>query len=365
MFQITKSKLRSIKVVGDFDRHTTYGRHNSNGRHNRAGGMLVFIVFCLILLFVAAAISVDVAYMHVTRAELRTATDAAARAGVEALGRTQSREQALAAAKRFSTLNTVAGSPLRLNDDDVVFGSNRKQGGKIQFIPNGSPTNSMQVIGKRTSNGLNGGIPLFFGPIFGHREFEPTQLAVAARADLDVALVLDVSGSMGWDNRFNGLVNAVKIFIRELESTPQDELCSMSVYSTRGLKVTSMTSDLNQVNTDLERFRPGGLTAIGLGMRAGLTSFRDPSARPLALRAMIVMTDGYHNRDINPLQVVPEAVRENVTVHTITFSRGANQNLMRQVANAGNGIHLHANSNKQLEDAFRQIARQLSVILIQ
>jgi uncharacterized protein involved in propanediol utilization len=53
-------------------------------------------------------------------------------------------------------------------------------------------------------------------------------------------------------------------------------------------------------------------------------------------------------------------------VHTITFSNGANQALMQQVASATNGgIHLHADSAADLAAAFRAIARTLSVTLVE
>ena len=59
-------------------------------RFDRAGAALPLIAVLLIFLFVSAVIGVDIARMHVVRSELRTATDAAARAAVEAIGRTES-----------------------------------------------------------------------------------------------------------------------------------------------------------------------------------------------------------------------------------------------------------------------------------
>lgn len=328
--------------------------------------MLVLIVTAIIILFVAAAISIDVAYMHVTRAELRTATDAAARAGVEALGRTQNVNAARQAAINFAARNSVAGAPLHLTASDIEIGATTGgNNSKFTFQPNAAPPTAMRVTGRRTADSPSGAITLFFGPMFGQTDFQPIQSATAARLDIDIALVLDVSGSMGDQNRFPGLVNAVDVFIDELEQTPQEERCSMSVYSSDARKEIAMTTNLQSINQRLSQFTPNGATAIGRGMQVGLTTFGDPQARPFALRAMIVMTDGNHNTGIHPSNVVPSARQQNVTVHTITFSSGANQATMRQVAQAGGGIHIHANSNAQLIDAFREIARQLSVLLIE
>jgi len=60
--------------------------------NNREGAMLLFVAVLMVFIFVAVTIGVDVARMHLTRAELQAATDASARAGVEALGRTQNEQ---------------------------------------------------------------------------------------------------------------------------------------------------------------------------------------------------------------------------------------------------------------------------------
>lgn len=342
------------------------GRPRSTRSQSRTGGMLILIVTGITILLVAAAIGIDVAYMHVTRAELRTATDAAARAGVEALGRTQNIAAARQAAIDFAARNTVAGAPLLLTGNDIEIGSTIGGGStKFQFRPGANPPTAMRVHGRRTNNSPSGPISLFFGPMFGQNNFQPDHFATAARLDLDVSLVLDISGSMASQNRYGGLVDAVRVFIQELEQTPQDERCSMTVYDTNASKEVRMTTDLQSINTRLAQLGPRGMTAIGRGMETGLTSFSDPQARPFALRTMIVMTDGHHNTGVHPSAIIPQARQMNVTVHTITFSPGANQQTMRNLARDGGGIHIHADNNAQLVAAFREIARQLSVLLIE
>jgi Mg-chelatase subunit ChlD len=106
------------------------------------------------------------------------------------------------------------------------------------------------------------------------------------------------------------------------------------------------------------------MTAIGLGLQMGLDSVRNDSlARPFAEKTVIVMTDGHHNTGISPLTVANTAGA--TTIHTVTFGSGANQAMMQDLARRGSGIHLHANNNQQLAEAFRQIARQLSVMLVE
>lgn len=61
----------------------------------RQGAMLVLICVMIFAFMVTVAFSVDIAYMHLVKSELRTATDAAAKAAAEALARTQDIRQSL------------------------------------------------------------------------------------------------------------------------------------------------------------------------------------------------------------------------------------------------------------------------------
>src|SRR5688572_18540768 len=80
----------------------------------RQGAMLVLIAVCLPLCIIMAAFAVDVAWMQLARTELRTATDAAARAGAKELSLSQDQNSARRRAKEAALRNTVAGEPLRL-----------------------------------------------------------------------------------------------------------------------------------------------------------------------------------------------------------------------------------------------------------
>lgn len=335
--------------------------------NTRVGAMLPMLAVVIVILFVAAALSVDIARIHVTRSELRTATDAAARAAVEALGREQSQEAAINAALSIANANEVAGERLTLDPNNILFGTANQNGdGSFSFEEGEDPINSVRVIGARTSGSPDGPVGLLFGPMFGVTEFNPVQSAVATRTDRDIALVLDVSGSMNNFGRFNALQNALDFFLLELENSPQEERVSLTVYSTFSRKVVDMTSDLNLIRTEFANESPGGRTGIGRGLQTGLDSIlNDPNSRQFALKSIVVMTDGRWNEGIIPTDVAEDCAAENVQVHTITFSRGANKRLMEDVAEIADGIHLHADTNEQLVDVFRTIARQLLVLLIE
>ena len=83
-------------------------------RPARRGAMLVLIAICLPLCVIMAAFAVDVAWMQLVRTELRTATDAAARAGAKELSLSQDTAAARDRAKQAARRNKVAGEPLQL-----------------------------------------------------------------------------------------------------------------------------------------------------------------------------------------------------------------------------------------------------------
>ena len=92
----------------------------------RRGAMAVLIAFFLPVFLIMAGFAINVAYMQLARAELRVATDAAARAGARTLSLTQSTAEALNAARDAATRNLVAGQPLQLDNNHIQFGINSR-----------------------------------------------------------------------------------------------------------------------------------------------------------------------------------------------------------------------------------------------
>ena len=344
----------------------------ANQNSNRKGAMIVLVILVIIILLVGAIFCIDVSYMHMVRAELRTATDAAARAGAETLARTQKRNDAIDSAIQIAASNTVAGKPLSLRRSDVVVGNQTIDNtGTIVFTPNLRPLNAVRVSGRRDAGSIDGSVPLFFAGIFDRNSFQPIQDATATSTVRDIALVLDRSGSMNTvigdgETRRTALIAAVNIFLDEVEASSPNSQISLTTYSTTSTRDIALTENIDQVRTAVNALPAAGFTAIGDGLTDGSNSLvEDPKAREFAAKTIIVMTDGNHNTGPSPDVTVDTAITRGQTVHTITFSPGANQALMKNVAEATEGgIHIHADDAADLNEAFRAIARTLSVVLV-
>jgi Mg-chelatase subunit ChlD len=205
-----------------------------------------------------------------------------------------------------------------------------------------------------------------FAPMFGVSDFSPELAATATRSDRDIALVLDVSGSMSVNGKFQALTNGLNTFLNVLDQTPQDEFVSLATYASSAKAIQPMTNNLSEIRNGFASERPRGATAIGFGLNKGRVSIlRDRNSRSFAQKAIVLMTDGRHNTGTPPEVVARNCAKKDIVVHTITFGDGADQSRMRRVAEITGGDFFHARNNLELEEVFETIARQLSVLLIE
>lgn len=284
---------------------------------------------------------------------------------------------------------------------------------------------ALRVNGRRDNGSLAGPVPLILPGLLARSTFEPVQESVAMQVDRDISLVLDRSGSMEWitfhwpsgvspwtwaavnagvdaglvvniDGTYyyapgvdqyeyqqwawehyhelgpaplrpwEELLLAVDAFLQVLEATPQDEQVSIASYATDATLDCWLQTDYGVVRDTLNGLNTGGMTAIGQGMQQGIQALLDSAARPYASKTMVVMTDGNHNRGINPLDVTHQLMSQyNLTIHTVTFGGSVNTTLMQQVAAAGGGNHYHAADGEQLIQVFEEIANNLPTILVE
>ena len=165
-------------------------------RPNRRGAMLILILVMLVGFLATIAFSVDIAHMHLSRTELRSATDAATQAASQELAGTLNKSLAIERGQEIAALNLVNGEPLQLTVVDFEFGrSDLDMTGRFVFDQGRTPINTVRVTGRRTSGSASGAIPLLFGNVLGLSTFEPQITAAATYIERDVVLVVDRSGS--------------------------------------------------------------------------------------------------------------------------------------------------------------------------
>ncbi|MGE3817986.1 MAG: pilus assembly protein TadG-related protein [Isosphaeraceae bacterium] len=175
-------------------------RPNSRSR-DRRGTVLPMLAVFMIGLFGAVALAVDVGMIAVTRTETQNAADAAAMAGARTLngdsanGYNQSR--VLPNARAATAVNTVKGEPIANSQLTVSVGSytyDTSTNGFRTHLPAASWDTPNLVQARVTYSGQN-----LFARVFGLNTFNADGTAVAVHRPRDVAVILDMSGSMRFD----------------------------------------------------------------------------------------------------------------------------------------------------------------------
>lgn len=351
---------------------------------------MILTILLLPILVLIVGFSVDFAHMQQVRTELRRSADLAAKASSSVLSETADKALARQAAKDVALLNKVNGTGLTLKNDQIVFGvSQRQPNGTWNFTAGGSAPNAVQILASRTASSSDGSVNSYFGSFYGSPTFEPQFSAIGAFVNSDIVLVLDRSSSMKLpttspdplmsgsdprfcqtpmsDSRWAALENAVDVFLAELDSTSSKERVAVVTFasdytscSTTSAKTTvdcplvENTNTIRSTMTNKTNAMWNGMTDIAAGIVVGKNVLLGTGSRPNALKFMIVLTDGQYTED-NPLVAGQAAADAGIVIYTITFSPGANQSHMQQLATTGNGRHYHADNPGELDSAFQDL----------
>jgi Ca-activated chloride channel family protein len=393
--------------------------------HDRRGAANVLIAAMLLVFLIAAAMSIDFAYMQLVRTELRTATDAAAKAGAEALARTQDANAAKAAAVAYANLNKVGGRTYQINTNDVTLGRVTGQtDGTWTFTANTTPYNSVRVNSKIGNGGATAAFPTFFGGALGHADFATSQQATASQQEVEVCLCLDRSGSMMFDmsgddwsyasgnpslysssyypgnsiyrdycspphptlSRWAVLQNAVRTFLDEagqFQYPPRTAVVTWS--NSMSLPYHPYTS-YNTVDTDFNlpsaanfswssnrgsventmaaraAVPLGGGTNLSAGLDRAVQVLTGTNGRALSNKIIILLTDGQWNAGGDPVLAAQDASTAGITIHTISMLTSS-QATLTQVASITGGRYYPTSNAAQLQQAFRDIAKSLPIVL--
>jgi Ca-activated chloride channel homolog len=351
-----------MKIVSS--RISSRVRNNRRRGSHRRGAMMILVCVMIVAFLTTVAFAVDIAYMHLVKSELRTATDAASKAASEALARTQDVNVAIARGKEIALENLVAGRGLALSDSDFQVGRSQLDvSGKFAFQTTGTPINSIRVTGKRTDSSLSGNVGLFFGRIFGVNNFQPQEVCTSTYIQRDIVLVVDRSGSMNDFNKFNDLKSAIGIFTSILDSSPVDERVGLASYSTTPTEDVDLTTDLTRINSAVARMPVDGFTNISGGIDSGGQIMTRGRSAQFVERTMIVLTDGIQNRGRPARLAAQDEAAKGTVIHAITFGTDADKRSMQEVASIGKGRYFHADNGDELRNVFREIALTLSTII--
>lgn len=367
----------------------------------RKGSIIVLVSVLIVVLIAMAAFTVDVAYMQMVRTELRASTDAAARAGAEALARTQSKNSAIQTAIDIAARNRVGGRSHKIDPSEVLVGNVlRTPSGAMVFSEGGTRLNAVRVSSSLTKGSAHGPVGLFFGGAIGTKNFSPSFSATAAQSENDICLVLDRSHSMCWNlsgvewqypnmslpmatlykmppdqnnSRWAALRDSVDAFLNvtnTLNPPPRLGLVTWASDMGGSSPVVSVDAPLGTASVDVGNAvkSRGSITMLGAtncaaGIDAGVSMLVNDTVRPFSNKIIVLLTDGQWNQGRSPVLAAQDAAAQGVVIHVVTLLPAADQPDMDQVAALTGGLRYHADNKASLINAFQTLARSIPAVL--
>jgi Ca-activated chloride channel family protein len=168
-------------------------------------------------------------------------------------------------------------------------------------------------------------------------ELEAPPAPDSERQPLDVVLVLDKSGSMGGDP-LRSVKAATEHFLRL--AGPDDRVGVVAFDNTADLVLELATHQFDTAVAQIRNISTGGSTNLSGGWLKAIEML-EASARPEALRRVIILTDGQANvgeTDPDRLASIAASARSrSITTTTIGFGGGYDEKLLAVIADAGTG----------------------------
>ncbi|MEQ1826878.1 MAG: vWA domain-containing protein [Pirellula sp.] len=391
--------------------------------HRRKGAAFVLILAMLSIFVVVAAITIDFSYMQLVRAEMRAATDAAAKAGAECLARTENTVQAAQAAVDVASTNRVGGKPFNLRTTDIEFGHvSPTTSAKWEFVRDVLPYNAVRINSKSGANAANAEVPLYFSSVLGRASFAPSYVATAGQQEVDVCLCLDRSGSMLFDmsgndyeyppnnsnlssftawgtvwqnhlspphptqSRWAVLRDSIDLFLNEIGNyTPQPRTALVTWGSDYTMPISPFTAySASSVNTPLpsnsgynwstnktniknavqalNSVPMMGGTNLSAGLDAAVAVLKGTNSSLYKNKVVILMTDGQWNAGRDPVLAAQDARSQGITVHCVSMLT-SEQTVLDTIARTCGGKYIRTTNTSELRAAFIELANSLPVVL--
>jgi Ca-activated chloride channel family protein len=188
------------------------------------------------------------------------------------------------------------------------------------------------------------------------------------RQDVSLTFVIDVSGSMGMDNRLGLVKRSLGLLVKQLR--PSDRV-SIVVYGTDAEVVLEPTpgNRTDRIMRAIDRLEPGGVTNAEAGLLLGYQMADEAFIRG-GINRVILCSDGVANlgeTDAGSLwDEIEEYAGKHITLTTVGFGMdNYNDVLMEQLADKGNGFYAYVDDIQEARRLFiENLTSTLQVIAL-
>lgn len=196
---------------------------------------------------------------------------------------------------------------------------------------------------------------------------------------IDIAMVLDISGSMLSEDLKPNRIEAAKKVIDDFIAGRTNDRIGLVIFSQDAFTQCPLTIDYSVLRNLLKQVHSGMIddgTAIGNAIANGVNRLKDSKSKS---KVMILLTDGVNNAgEIDPITAAQIAQKFGVRIYTVgvgTMGEAPypfqtpfgiryqmipveiDENLLQQISNITGGKYFRATNNKKLEEIYNEIDR--------
>lgn len=196
---------------------------------------------------------------------------------------------------------------------------------------------------------------------------------------IDIAMVLDISGSMLAEDFKPNRVEAAKKVIDEFIAGRTNDKIGLVIFSGESFTQCPLTIDYSVLRNLLKEIHTGMIqdgTAIGNAIANGVNRLKDSKAKS---KVMILLTDGVNNAgEIDPLTAAQIAQKFGIRIYSVgvgTIGEAPypfqtpfgiryqmvpveiDENIMKQISNITGGKYFRATDNRKLVQIYDEIDR--------
>jgi Ca-activated chloride channel family protein len=183
----------------------------------------------------------------------------------------------------------------------------------------------------------------------------------ADRKAANVAIVVDVSGSMHDEDKLRQAQDGLRVFLRQFSPRDRVGLVTFADMSSVIVPIAEMRTNRVMLKSSVDQLVAGGGTAVydATSQAIDLVASLDDSTR---INAVVVLTDDEDNQSrIDDAQLVAELRRRgesdvgSIRVFTIAYGDGANKDVLASIA-AASGAKDYSGDPAEIEAVYRQIS---------
>ncbi|MFO7818984.1 MAG: VWA domain-containing protein, partial [Halanaerobacter sp.] len=175
---------------------------------------------------------------------------------------------------------------------------------------------------------------------------------VSPRKPIDLALVIDKSGSMGGSK----IRNAKKAAKKVIDLMKEEDRAAVIPFTSHAWVRQNLTNDKEELKEAIS-FGAGGGTDIRDGINEATNLF-ETNSDPDRKRMVILLSDGRSNKSA-AIRAAKDAQQKNVTIHTLGIGSGADKDLLEKVAEETEGSFKFSPTADKIEELLKETGRSI------